>query len=141
MGDMVDTIENVVIDNILANSRILPQASRANQAVLTFAAVCFVAGILLLIFAIYLWLLSAFGQLLAVVCTGVIFLLLSATCAWSLATYRHKKIAQVHKDATEAIHLALKILKEDMGDAVQDHPKALLAGACIAGFVAGKKFL
>lgn len=141
MADVAATVENIVLDNILTNSRILPQASRANNVLTIFAGGCFLAGILLLVYAFYLWILVTLGQLFAVVCTGVLLMLLAAACGFGMAFYRDRKLAQVRKEMSEALQVAMKLVKEDLGDVVQDNPKIIIATACLAGFVAGKKFL
>jgi len=141
MGDFAATIENIVVDNILSNSRILPQASRASNAVMAFSGGCFVVGILLLIFAFYLWILATLGLLIAVISTGGVLLLLSAACTFGMIFYRDRKIAQIRKEISEGIKIALQLVKDDVGDVVQNHPKAVIAAACLAGFIAGKRFL
>jgi len=141
MGDFAATIENIVVDNILSNSKILPQASRASNAVIMFSSGCFLGGILLLVFAFYLWILATLGLLIAVVSTGGLLLLLSASCSFALIYYRDKKIAQLRKEISEGIKIALQLVKDDVGDAVQNHPKTVIAAACLAGFIAGKRLL
>jgi hypothetical protein len=141
MGDMSATIENVLIQNVLAASKLLPQASRASHNLLMFAGGCFLAGTLLLVYALYLWLLITVGQLMAVVCTGVIFLMLAGLSAGGLVSYRDKKIAQVRSEITETLLLALQLVKSDVGEAVQGNPKMTIAAASLVGFVVGRKFL
>lgn len=141
MGDFAAIIENAVVDNILANGKILPQASRANKALITFATGCFLAGILLMVYAIYLWVLVAHGQLIAVVCASVVLLILAALCSGGLVFYRRKKIAEVNKEMIETVRTAFQLVKDDVGDVVENNPKAIIAAACLAGFVAGKRFL
>ena len=121
---------------------ILPGGGYPAQApLLMFAGGCFLAGTLLLVYALYLWLLITVGQLIAVVCTGVVFLMLAGLSAGGLFTYRNRKIAQVRKEITDALLLALQLVKDDVGEAVQSNPKTVIAAASLAGFVVGRKFL
>ena len=141
MGDFATTIENIVINHILANGRIMPQASRANQTLLIFAGGCFLAGILLLVYALYLWILVTLGQIPALVCTAVVLMMIAAGSVYGMTVYRDRKIASVHKDMSEAIQSAVQLIKEDVGDVVQSNPKLVITAACLAGLVIGKKML
>lgn len=141
MGDIAAVIEKLVLDIILVNSKLLPQASRASQILLLFVGGCFLSGVLLLVFAFFLWMQITAGLPIAVASTGLLLMMLAGGCVAGVFSYRDKKIAQVKRDVAEAIQLAIHLVKDDVGDAVQSNPKAVVAAACLAGFVAGKKFL
>lgn len=141
MGDFATIIESLVIDYVLAKSKILPQANKATQILLLVVGGCFFAGVLLLVYALYLWMLIVAGLPAAVASVGFLLILFSSSVAYGFLSYRSKKLAKVKKEVSAAIQIALQIVKEDVGEAVQTNPTAVVAAACVAGFCAGKKFL
>jgi hypothetical protein len=141
MGDLTAIIEKIVIDVIIVNSKLLPQASKATQIVLMLVGGCFLSGVLLLVYALYLWMLITAGAPVAVACTGLVLMCLAGGCVAGILSYRDRKIAQVKKEIADLIQLAIHLIKDDVGEAVQENPKALMAAASLAGFFAGKKIL
>jgi hypothetical protein len=141
MGDLATVIESLVIDYVLAKSKILPQANKATQILLLIVGGCFFAGVLLLVYALYLWMLIVAGPPAAVASVGLVLVLFSSSVAYAFVSYRSKKLAKVKQQVSDAIQIASQLVKEDVGDAVQSNPKSVVAAACLAGFCVGKKFL
>ena len=80
------------------------------------------------------------GAPAAMASVGLVLILLSGSSVLWFLSYRDKKIAKVKKEISGAIQAALQLVKEDVGEAAQNSPKAVIAAACLAGFCAGKKF-
>lgn len=141
MGDLAGLLENIFIDYVLAKSKLLPQANKASQILLLVVGGCFIVGVFLLVYALYLWMLIVAGPPAAFACVGLVLILFSASCVFGFLSYRNKKIAKVKKEVSAVVQIAMQLVKEDVGEAVQTNPAAVAAAACLAGFCAGKKFL
>jgi hypothetical protein len=142
MSDIKSIARQAVVEAITAYSLKGDSGKKiAGAGIIFLAGYIILSGILVLGFALYLWLEPEFGAAQSALWSGLFFILLSAIMILASARFMqsgkaHKEI-QIRHQAEQIADLLTEDVIDELRRPVCENPKTAVALAAIAGYVAG----
>jgi hypothetical protein len=142
MPDMISVIEAIVASMLAGRRPLMSTASKAEWALLIFAALCAGAGIFFLAIALYQSLERLFiPPVAALISAAVVFA--AAILAILLREFIKFKETSGHKPAhdelNQNIHTLMTSLYHELEEPIRENPKMSVAVAALAGLFAARR--
>ena len=137
-------VEQYAIDRILSGGAPVSHKSKAGFALMALAGFLLLLGIGFLTYALNLWLYTIYTPQVATAITGGLCIfasLMIVLIAYLILQYKKVQAQKMQQDTLETVHALIAFLNEELREPIEKNPKASLAAAAAAGFVAGKNYL
>lgn len=144
MISVMGLVQQFAINRILSAGAPVSHKSKAVLGLAALAGFILLLGFVFFIYAINLWLNTAYEPHIAATITGAICVVLSLLCVICLYLIMQFKKSRVEKFQDETIELVKSITEMvdvEMRDLIDNNPKTAVAVASIAGILLGKRFL
>lgn len=142
MSPVLSAIQIAVIERLINNK---PPSTRGLKWVGALCIVSFtlmVLGVIFIIYAGHIWLLSSYSSEIAALVTGGLcfsLALLLLLGVYGYVEYKRRRIARLRSEVTQIVSSGISLVSEQIKSPVFSNPKTtLLVAACVGFFLARK---
>lgn len=135
--------EQFVIGRVMSGASPVSHKSKAGLGLFILAGFLFCVGLCFMMFGLYALLAQSYEAPIAAAVTGGVCMMIALVIVLGVILMfqiQRTKAARYQKEAMANIHQLFETVDEELKEKIEENPKAALALASVAGFVAAKKF-
>ncbi len=142
MRGYMKVAEQLLISRIMSNGFPLSGKSKTGFSLMALSGLMLAVALGFFVYAAHLWFAKTYEPEVAALFTAAIALglsVISLISSYFVLQYRKFKMRRMKDEITSKIQSTIDVANDEFGDVIQDNPKAAVALASVAGFLAGEK--